>query len=291
MAIKDACTLMKVNAPEEFIYSAIISNMLKNPDDIETFRHLLGKDERLSEFFKKSCNLRNEISNITPAEEMRRRMLSDFFSDDITRVSEDIKRANRMLTEAHIENDFLEERIQEKDETIAKQESELQGKDKQIAEQQAYIQKLLQSIEQSKANQSFSSKFGSLFGKSQTSVETHSEEPKEETSSEEQKPDFVPTIIKISDDRKFIQQDGIGGEVQSLPITQDDRFKPSESIFEQSQDAWQNFGYISLQAYKAKDNFSKKDMDSLDDKELRLFIEIMKENPMAKLCKDRIYTL
>lgn len=286
MAVKDACTLMKANAPEEFIYSAIISNMLKNPDDIETFRHLLGKDERLAEFFKKSCNLRDEISDTTPAEEMRRRMLSDFFSDDITRVSEDIKRANRMLTEAHIENDILEEKVQAKDKTIAQQESELQGKDKQIAEQQAYIQKLLQNIEQSKSSQSFSSKFGGLFGKSQSSPEPQSETSAGGTAKEEQKPDFVPTIIKISDDHKFIQQDGIGGEVQSLPITEDDRFKPSESIFEQSQDAWQNFGYISLQAYKAKDNFSKENMDSLDDNELRLMIQIMRENSMAKLCKD-----
>lgn len=285
MAVKDACTLMKANAPEEFIYSAIISNMLKNPDDIETFRHLLGKDERLAEFFKKSCNLRDEISDTTPAEEMRRRMLSDFFSDDITRVSEDIKRANRMLTEAHIENDFLEEKIQARDETIAQQESELQGKDKQIAEQQAYIQKLLQNIEQSKSSQSFSSKFGGLFGKSQSSPESQSETSAGETAKEEQKPDFVPTIIKISDDHKFIQQDGIGGEVQSLPITENDRFKPNESIFEQSQDAWQNFGYISLQAYNAC-NYSKEDMESLDDNELRMMIQIMEKNPMAKLCKD-----
>lgn len=285
MAIKDACTLMKANAPEEFIYSAIISNMLKNPDDIETFRHLLGKDERLAEFFKKTCNLRDEVSDMTPAEEMRRRMLSDFFSDDITRVSEDIKRANRMLTEAHIENDFLEEKIQARDETIAQQEAELQGKDKQIAEQQEYIQKLLQSLEQSKSSQSFSSKFGGLFGKSQSSPEPQIEVHTEETAKKEQKPDFVPTIIKISDDHKFIQQDGLGGEVQSLPITENDRFKPNESIFEQSQDAWQNFGYISLQAYEAC-NYGKEDMDSLDEKELRMMIQIMKDNPMAKLCKD-----
>lgn len=284
MAIKDACTLMKANAPEEFIYSAIISNMLKNPDDIETFRHLLGKDERLAEFFKKSCNLRDKISDITPAEEMRRRMLSDFFSDDITRVSEDIKRANRMLTDVHIENDFLEEKIQAKDEIIAQQESELQRKDKQIVEQQAYLKKLLQSIKKSKSSQSFSSKYGGLFKKNNSSPE-----PQSETAKEEQKPDFVPTIVKISDDYKFIQQDGIGGEVQRLPITEVDRFKPNQSIFEQSQDAWQNFGYISIKACEPSyfsEEKMKKNMRAIDGQELSIMMEIMRENPMAKLYKD-----
>lgn len=285
MAIKDACTLMKVNAPEEFIYSAIISNMLKNPDDIETFRHLLGKDERLAELFKKSCNLRNEISDTTPAEEMRRRMLSDFFSDDITRVSEDIKRANRMLTEAHIENDFLEERIQEKDETIAKQESELQGKDKQIAEQQAYIQKLLQSIEQSKANKSFSSKFGSLFGKSQT-VEstTTTEEKSEQTIDSEEKISAVPTIIKIGEDYKFVQQDGIGGEVQQIPGLKDERIKIKESIFSNEQEMWQSFGYIGLFAHDMPI-----DRDKVKDwtyNELKLAIAEMEKNLMAQYFCD-----
>lgn len=316
MAIKDACTLLRANAPEEFVYSAIISNMLKNPDDIETFRHLLSKDERLAEFFKKSCAIRDEISSTTPAEEMRRRMLADFFADDISRVSEDIKRANRLLTEAHIENDYLEERIQERNEEIAKRDeeiakrdstlqeknAELQGKDKKIAEQQAYIQKLLQTIQESKGDQSFASKFGGLFGKSQIHKtlqndehnETHrDDEPSEEptqlsaqpTESEE-KPDFVPTIIKIGDEHKFIQQEGIGGEVQRHPLTENDRFKPNESIFEQSQEAWQNFGYISLQAYAMPTTKDK--MDSLNKSELNLILELMEENPMVKLCKDGI---
>lgn len=297
MAIKDACTLLRANAPEEFVYSAIISNMLKNPDDIETFRHLLGKDERLAEFFKKSCAIRDEISSTTPAEEMRRRMLADFFADDISRVSEDIKRANRMLTEAHIENDYLEERIQERDEEIAKRDlalqgkdAELQGKDKKIAEQQAYIQKLLQTIQESKGNQSFASKFGGLFGKSQTPTTPQANAPVEETTPPaaegEEKPDFVPTIIKIGDEHKFIQQEGIGGEVQRHPLTENDSFKPDESIFEQSQEAWQNFGYISLQAFAMPTTKDK--MGSLNKSELNLILELMEENPMVKLCKDGI---
>ena len=118
LAIRDACTLLKANAPEEFVYSAIISNMLKNPDDIETFRSLLGKDERLSAFFKSTCDL-SKISNITEAEIARREILAQFFSDDIRRVSEDIERANRLLTEFDHERSYLEKRIGEQNATIS----------------------------------------------------------------------------------------------------------------------------------------------------------------------------
>lgn len=287
MAVKDACTLLRANAPEEFVYSAIISNMLKNPDDIETFRHLLGKDERLAEFFKKSCTLRDEVSSTTAAEEMRRRMLADFFSDDITRVSEDIKRANRMLTEAHIENDYLEDRIKERDQEIAKKDLELQGKDKKIAEQQAYIQKLLQSMEQSKSSQSFASKFSGLFNKSQTPVDAKTstiEETTPTTSESEDKPSVIPTIIKIGEDHKFTQQEGIGGEVQQIPGLQDKRIKINESIFSDQQEMWQNFGYIGLFAHDRP-----VDRDRIKDwnySEIRLALDEMENNPTAQYFKD-----
>lgn len=287
MSIKDACTLLRANAPEEFVYSAIISNMLKNPDDIETFRHLLGKDERLAEFFKKSCTLRDEVSSTTAAEEMRRRMLADFFSDDITRVSEDIKRANRMLTEAHIENDYLEDRIKERDQEIAKKDLELQGKDKKIAEQQAYIQKLLQSMEQSKSSQSFASKFSGLFNKSQTPVDAQTstiEETTPTTSESEDKPSVIPTIIKIGENYKFTQQEGIGGEVQQIPGLQDKRIKINESIFSDQQEMWQNFGYIGLFSHDRP-----VDRDRIKDwnySEIRLALDEMENNPMAQYFKD-----
>lgn len=135
MAIQDACTLIKARAPREFICSAIISNMLKNPNDIETFKYMLSQDEQLADFFKECCQLTEE-GELTENEKMRRKMLSDFFSDDIKRISEDIERVNKQLYEVNIDHKYLEG-------TLEDQKTQLADQDKLIREQQATLEKLL----------------------------------------------------------------------------------------------------------------------------------------------------
>ncbi len=270
LAIRDACTLLKANAPEEFVYSAIISNMLKNPDDIETFRSLLGQDERLSAFFKASCNL-SKISDISEAEIARREILSQFFSDDIKRVSEDIERANRLLTESDHERSYLEKRIDEQSATIS-------DKDKTIEKQRRYIEQLLAESKTDKRDIS-------LFER-RDSVEDISDMLKEETSSGDNNGVEMPVFIQVGEEHKFVQQDEIGGQILSVPGTKDERVHLSESIFDQEYDILQKFGYITIQSYNGGTKLE--DMTDWNLNHVGLGLKVMKDNPTAKLYSDGI---
>ena len=271
LAIRDACTLLKANAPEEFVYSAIISNMLKNPDDIETFRSLLGQDERLSAFFKTSCDL-SKISDISEAEIARREILSQFFSDDIKRVSEDIERANRLLTESDHERRYLEKRIDEQSITIS-------DKDKTIDKQRRYIEQLLADKKTGKSSIS-------LFGKRKGSVEDISDMPKEETSSGDNKGVEMPPFIQVGEEHKFVQQSEIGGQILSVPGSEDERVHLGESIFDQEYDKLQKFGYITIQSYNGGTKLE--DMTDWNLNHVGLGLKVMKDNPTAKLYSDGI---
>ena len=271
LAIRDACTLLKANAPEEFVYSAIISNMLKNPDGIETFRSLLGQDERLSAFFKASCDL-SKISDISEAEIARREILSQFFSDDIKRVSEDIERANRLLTESDHERSYLEKRIDEQSTTIS-------DKDKTIEKQRRYIEQLLADKKTDKSSIS-------LFGKRKGSVEDISDMPKEETSSGDNKGVEMPSFIQVGEEHKFVQQREIGGQILSVPGSEDERVHLGESIFDQKYDKLQKFGYITIQSYNGGTKLE--DMTDWNLNHVGLGLKVMKDNPTAKLYSDGI---
>ncbi len=270
LAIRDACTLLKANAPEEFVYSAIISNMLKNPDDIETFRSLLGQDERLSTFFKASCDL-SKISDISEAEIARREILSQFFSDDIKRVSEDIERANRLLTESDHERSYLEKRIDEQSTTIT-------DKDKTIEKQRRYIEQLL-------AERKTDKRGISLLGK-KDSVEDISYMRQEEVSNDDNKRVEMPSFIQVGEEHKFVQQDEIGGQILSLPGSEDGRIHLSESIFDQEYDMLQKFGYATVLSYRAGTKLE--DMPDWSQKHIDLGMKLMEKNPTAKLYSDGI---
>ena len=269
LAIRDACTLLKANAPEEFVYSAIISNMLKNPDDIETFRSLLGKDERLSAFFKSTCDL-SKISNITEAEIARREILSQFFSDDIKRVSEDIERANRLLTESDHERSYLEKRINEQSDTI-------NDKDKTIEKQRRYIEQLLAERRDGKRGVS-------LFRRRNASSETISDSSHEEVSRD--KKVEIPSVIQVGTEHKFVQQNEIGGQILAIPGGEDGRIHLGESILEQDYDMLQKFGYATIQSYSGGTKLE--DMRDWNENHIGLGIRVMKSEPTAKLYSDGI---
>ena len=269
LAIRDACTLLKANAPEEFVYSAIISNMLKNPDDIETFRSLLGQDERLSAFFKSTCDL-SKISNITEAEITRREILSQFFSDDIKRVSEDIERANRLLTESDHERSYLEKRINEQSATIS-------DKDKTIEKQRRYIEQLLAERKDGKSGVS-------LFGRRTADVETIPDSSHEEVSTD--KKVEIPSFIQVGTEHKFVRQNEIGGQILTVPEGNDGRLHLGESIFDQEYDMLQKFGYATIQSYRGGTKLE--DMSDWNQKHVKLGLDLMKKNPMARLYNDGI---
>ena len=271
LAIRDACTLLKANAPEEFVYSAIISNMLKNPDDIETFRAMLGQDKRLSAFFKSTCDL-SKISDISEAEIARREILSQFFSDDIKRVSEDIERANRLLTESDHEKSYLEKRIDEQKTTIS-------DKDKIIEKQRSYIEQLLAEKKTDKTSIS-------LFGKKKDSVEDFLDMPQEEKSSSENKRVEMPSFIQVGEEHQFVKQSEIGGQILSVPGSEDERMHLGESIFDQEYDKLQKFGYITIQSY---DGGTK--LENMYDWNLHhvgLGLKFINNNSTAKLYSDGI---
>lgn len=83
LAIQDACTLLEMDAPAEVIYADILSNMLKHPDDIETFMSLFKKDKQL----KNLCNslLQNIPSKNNP---LREEIYRSFFSEEIQKISD-----------------------------------------------------------------------------------------------------------------------------------------------------------------------------------------------------------
>ncbi len=270
LAIRDACTLLKANAPEEFVYSAIISNMLKNPDDIETFRSLLGQDKRLSAFFKASCDLR-KISDISEVEIARREILSQFFSDDIKRVSKDIERANRLLTESDHEISYLEKRIAEQSSTIS-------NKDKTIEKQRRYIEQLLAERKTDKCGIS-------ILGR-KDSLEAISDKSQEEVSNGDNKRVRMPSFIQVGEEHKFVQQDEIGGQILSLAGSEDGRIHLLESIFDQEYDMLQKFGYATVLSYS--EGTELEEMPDWSQKHINLGMKLMNKNPTAKLYSDGI---
>lgn len=271
LAIRDACTLLKANAPEEFVYSAIISNMLKNPDDIEIFRSILGKDERFSAFFKSTYDL-NKISNTTEAEIARKEILSQFFSNDIRRVSEDIERANRLLTESDYEISYLEEKINEQSDTISE-------KDKTIEEQKRYIEQLLAERRDSKRSES-------LLERKNNNSEQNTEAYQEEVSTEKEVE--IPEVIQIGTEHKFTQH-GIGGQILTVtePECFADRIHLGESMFDREYDILQKFGYTGIRSHTLETNIEDK-KQYWGENYIRLGIQVIESEPTSKLYNDGI---
>lgn len=83
LAIQDACDLYEEEAPVEVIYADILSNLLKHPDDIETFKIMMSKDDQLSNFVKVLQNNEKTEKNITVKDEI----YQSFFSKEMQKIS------------------------------------------------------------------------------------------------------------------------------------------------------------------------------------------------------------
>ena len=245
MAIQDACTLLKARAPREFICSAIISNMLKNPNDIETFKYMLSKDEQLADFFKECCQSTEE-GELTENEKLRRKLISDFFSDDIKRISEDIERVNRELYEVNVDHKYLEG-------TLENQKTQLANKEKLIQEQQAILKKLLASSDITNPLQT------------QSTSQQYTEHE----------------FIKVGDEHKFIRTEGITGEILDNPIKVSDRRQMDKSVFDFSEENWSEIGTAILRQNTDR-NCMAFDADMIE----RLTQQTFSYCDDSKMCKD-----
>lgn len=230
MAIQDACTLIKAKAPREYICSAIISNILKNPNDIETFKFMLSKDESLADFFKGCCEVPEE-GELTENEKLRRKLLEDFFSEDIKRISQEIEIANKQIHDINVDHQYLEGRIEQ-------QSEELKDKDLIIQEQQDTIKKLLAGAQD---------------------VDTEDSKVS------------MPEYIKVGDNHKFVRTEGVEGEILDNSITLSARKQMDKSVFDFSEESWSEIGYAVLETLRNKESIhvSPKTMESLCDKVLK----------------------
>ena len=82
LAIQDACDLLEEDAPIEVIYADILSNLLKHPDDIESFKMMLEKDNQLSGFVKTLQQTKKQ-HDVSAKDEIYR----SFFSKGIQKIS------------------------------------------------------------------------------------------------------------------------------------------------------------------------------------------------------------
>lgn len=266
MAIQDACTLLKAKAPREFICSAIISNMLKNPNDIETFKHMLSQDEQLAKFFKECCN-QPEEGELSENEKLRRKMLEDFFSGDIKRVSQDIERVNRQIHDINIDHQYLESTVKQQMSQIEERDKTIKEQHKTIKEQQEYLEKLLAS--QKSGNTGFLDRVKNVFNLMQAPTVPET--------------DSIPDFIKVGDDHKFVRTEGIIGEVQDNLYTSEGRRQMDKSVFDFSSDSdWNEIGSAIL-----KRSNNKKDLGFDDSKLDSLSDEVLEHCDNSSLmCKD-----
>ena len=114
-AINDANDILQI-APDKYILDAILSNILKNSEDFETFETILKDNDKLA-----------RITNLLSSDEERKdnkrsqlqyAILEDFFSEDIKRLAEELQVATQnidLLQQSNIQKD---KRIQELTETL-----------------------------------------------------------------------------------------------------------------------------------------------------------------------------
>ena len=86
LGIQDACTLLEANAPADIIYADILSNMLKHPDDIDTFRVLFEKDAQLKRFCNQILGSENKDDN-----EARKQIYRIFFPQKIQEIAAELE--------------------------------------------------------------------------------------------------------------------------------------------------------------------------------------------------------
>lgn len=101
LAIQDACDLLEEDAPAEVIYADILSNLLKHPDDIESFKMMFKNDKKLSSFVKKLQQAKKQ-QDLSAKDEIYR----SFFSKEIQKLSgmQDYYEKNKSIYEGKIKS-------------------------------------------------------------------------------------------------------------------------------------------------------------------------------------------
>ena len=82
-AIQDACYLLEAGAPAQIIYADILSNMLKHPDDIEDFKKMFKRDDKLSSFVDELLKKVGPNTDFSVRDEIYR----NFFSKEIQELA------------------------------------------------------------------------------------------------------------------------------------------------------------------------------------------------------------
>ena len=102
-AIQDACDYIEMNAPEEVIYCDILSNLLKHPDDIETFKEMFKKDTKIGEFVSKTIGNKTETDDNNKLQD---EIYKEFFNKELQKISgmEELYKAKEASYKRVIEN-------------------------------------------------------------------------------------------------------------------------------------------------------------------------------------------
>ena len=114
-AINDANDIIDI-APDKYILDAILSNMIKTPEDFEVFENMVQNNKKLKEI----ANLLNQDSIETTSKrtQLQYAILEDFFSDDIKRLSEELKKASEDLEILKQSNMEKDKKLQEQSEIL-----------------------------------------------------------------------------------------------------------------------------------------------------------------------------
>lgn len=135
-AIQDACDYIQLNAPEEVIYCDILSNLLKHPDDIQTFKFMFEKDTEIGQFVKKMIKSKTKVENNAIRDEIYREFYSkelqkiatmkqeidtmeETHKQEINTIEEKYKQEINIIGKKHkIQEEWYEKIIKDKDNTI-----------------------------------------------------------------------------------------------------------------------------------------------------------------------------
>ena len=114
-AINDANDILEI-APDKYILDAILSNMIKNPEDFEVFADMINKNKKL----KQISNLlnRQEEKQENEKTQLQYAILEDFFSDDIKKLAEELEQANEKVKILSQSNSEKDRKIQEQAEIL-----------------------------------------------------------------------------------------------------------------------------------------------------------------------------
>lgn len=116
-AINDANDIIEI-APDKYVLDAILSNMIKSPEDFEVFEDMINNNKKL----KQIGNLLNEqeMEEENKKTQLQYAILEDFFSEDIKGLAEELKQANEDI-------EILKQSNKEKDKKLREQSEILES--------------------------------------------------------------------------------------------------------------------------------------------------------------------